>query len=236
MPDRYHNTIYYKKHRVTFRDQKIIGFIKKNFKKTEELNFLDVGCANGDLIFLLSKIFKKSNFTGIDIDKKTLTYAKKRMKQNENCKFIHSNLVKFNPSQKFDVIIASGLLSFFENFKDPFKTLIKLMNRKTKSGIFLFGRFNSSNIDTFIKFRDNDSKSKKWRDGLHSFSINTIANYLKTKKLNYKFFKFNLPINLKKNKKFLTTYTLKLMNNKRIILNSANIIAEYYHLVIKRNN
>ena len=44
---------------------------------------------------------------------------------------------------------------------------------KKNSYLYIFGTFNSANIDTLVKFRNNYTNST-WEKGLNSFSIKTI--------------------------------------------------------------
>ena len=76
---------------LNISDQKT--YIKKNFKKKEvykqiekiiknknknKNKILDVGTANGELIYFLNKKFKNNyDYTGIDISSKSIDFAKK---------------------------------------------------------------------------------------------------------------------------------------------------------------
>ena len=234
MPDNYHNKTYLKKKTsLKFYEIELINLIKKKFKPDVKKNFLDVGCANGNLIFNLRKFYQGLNFTGIDVHSTSILLAKKKFKFSKNAFFYQTNILKFNPKKKFDIIVAAGLISFFEKFEIPCKQLFRLLKKEAKSKIFIFGRFNSSNIDTQIKFRNNDHDNQ-WRSGFNSYSIKTVSNFFKKNDFKVYSKKFNLPINLKKRKDLTRTYTEITKNNKKIILNRANIIAEFYYLVAER--
>lgn len=233
MPDKYQNKVYLKNSkRLKHHDQKLLSLISKNFNKKKKFEFLDVGCASGNLIYRLKKIYINSYFTGIDVHKKSILKAKKKMKSSKNCSFKKKNLLKFKTKKKFNIIIASGLLSFFENFEEPLNILLKLLENKKQNKLFIFGRFNSSDIDTKIKFRNNQFNSK-WRNGFSSYSIQTVSKFLAKKGYSCTFSKFHLPINIKKTNDLTRSYTILTKTNKRIILNKANIIAEFYFLIIK---
>lgn len=233
MTDKYQNKTYIKNKKIKIKHHEIqlINLIKKYYRKNVIKNFLDVGCGNGSLINHLKKNYPKSIFTGIDIHNEIIKIAKKK---NNNCNFVKKNFLKYYPKKKFEIIIASGFLSFFNNFEKPYDHLLKLLNNTTHSRIFIFGRFNTSNVDTIIKFRDN-SFDNKWRNGFTSYSIKTISDYLKKKNFKFYFKKFYLPINIKRNKENIKTYTITTKNNKKFILNNANIVAEFYFLVISNN-
>ena len=52
--------------------------LKKKVKKSKKYELLDVGCANGELLFYLDKQFSNVNFTGVDIRKDLIDLAKKK--------------------------------------------------------------------------------------------------------------------------------------------------------------
>ena len=154
----YQNKIYQlKNNRILQRDIELIKLIKKNFSNSNKLEVLDVGCGNGDLIEKLNKIFPNINFLGIDIDKNLIKKANKR--KLNNCTFMTCNFINLVKKKKFDIVIASGLISFFSDYKKPLKRLIYFL-KNSKSRIFIFGRFNSSNIDVKIKIRDNCTRRR----------------------------------------------------------------------------
>lgn len=78
-----------------------------------EINFndksvLDVGCGFGELGKFLIKRYKNVDYTGIDIVPEFIEEAKKSLPQLkfEVCDYLKSPLV-----QKFDVVVASGILN-----------------------------------------------------------------------------------------------------------------------------
>ena len=227
----FQNQVYFnKKNRVLQRDTELINLIKKYYSINQKLDVLDVGCGNGDLIEKLNKIFPNINFLGIDSDKELLEHARKR--KLKNCTFKTCSLNKFNSSEKFDIVIASGLLSFFSDFRSPLRKLIKFL-KNSHSRLFIFGRFNSENIDVKITVRDN-TESNKWMQGFNSYSVKTISFFLRKLKKKFFFMKFKLKKKIKPTSNLTKTYTLETKKNEKIILNKANIIAEFFFLVVKK--
>ena len=155
--------------------------------------------------------------------------AKKRKFRNSI--FLKKDFMTLNKKSYFDIIIASGVLAFYDDFYKPINKMLSLL--KKKSSLYIFGTFNSNDIDTLVKFKNNYTKSN-WEKGLNSFSKKTIAKFLKKKNLKYKFKKFNLPFDLKPNKNPILSYTIKYSKNKRIILNGANVKMELFYLIIKK--
>ena len=60
---------------------------------------LDVGCATGNLINLLSTYSKRLDYTGIDIVEEQINIAK----QHSKFEFVNSDLLKYNFRRKFDL-------------------------------------------------------------------------------------------------------------------------------------
>ncbi len=223
------NDAYINRKKLKFHEIKTIKLISKKLKNSK--SFLDIGCANGNFIFNLQKKNNNIKYYGVDISKKLLNIAKTN-NTNDNIYFEKANIDYYKPNKKFDIVNASGMLTNYEDFKIPLKKWIKLVK---KDGILIiFGCFNSSNIDTITKMRNNYNNSG-WENGLTLYSITTIGKYIEKLGLSYKFLKFNLPIDIKKSPNPIRSYTVKTNKNKRIILTGANIVNEFYHLVIKVN-
>ena len=53
--------------------------LKKNIKKNKKYRVLDVGCAAGELLYLLEQKYKNFELTGVDIRKDLLKKAKKHL-------------------------------------------------------------------------------------------------------------------------------------------------------------
>ncbi len=191
-------------------------------------SFLDIGCANGIFTNYLSKKFKKINFLGVDISDELIKIAKSNTK-TDNSNFLVKDIDLIRFSQKFDFICASGMLSNYERFEKPLLKWINLLN--PKGILIIFGVFNSSNIDLQVKIRNNFTKTD-WENGLTTYSIETVSKFLISKKINFRFHKFYLPIELKKQKDPIKTYTEVTREGKKIILTGANIVNEFFHLLI----
>ena len=228
----YKNKVYLKRNkRYYFKE--IQNIINKHFKQEKLKHVLDIGCGNGDLIFHLKNFYPDTNFTGLDVSKETINFAKKRANSFKNLRFIKKDFLKFKTTKKFNLIIGAGFLGYFDDFRYPLNKIIRLINKKKSGKILLFGDFNSSGIDKIIKYRDMNISSN-WASGFNTFSIKTISNYINSKKLNLVYKKFNLPINIKKGNDPIRSYTITTKNNEKFILNRANMVWEFYSLIITK--
>ena len=107
---------YYSKNRVTWEDfynseKKIINLLNLKNKK-----ILDLGCACGGLGVALKKKFKKINYTGVEINKRSADKAKLLNKESKiiNCDLL--NLRKFL-NKKFKFVFAFSVIDWNVKYK-----------------------------------------------------------------------------------------------------------------------
>ena len=219
--------------RITHKTRELIEIIKNTVSPNLSGECLDICCGSGSLIKNLANIYQKINFTGFDISQTLINKANELYKNNTS-NFIVGDVNSINFDKKFDIICASGALSIFQEFEYPLKKWLSWLNED--GHMFICGRFNSKNVDTKILFRDSTKINSNWEGGLSSYSVETVSDYIK--KLGYKcnFKKFNLPINIKEDiNNPLRTFTKELKNGEKLIMDGANVIAEYYFLTIGKN-
>ena len=210
----------------------IINLIKKDVKKIrkKELEYLDVGCATGELIYAVNNKIKILNSTGIDILPKLLKKAKKF---NPNSTFLKKdiNKKKFNIKKKYDFITMTGVVSIFDDFRISFNNLNKLMHKN--SVLYVHGHFNPYPYDVFVKYSERNIPNV-YQSGWNILSLDSIKKFCKKKKLIIDIYQFNINQNLYPNKKdLIRTWTLK-YKNKRYFTNGLNLLLSKYFLVIRK--
>jgi pseudaminic acid biosynthesis-associated methylase len=83
-------------------------FFKKIFKGTNNIfSVLELGCNIGNNLISLKKIYKKSSFTGVEINKEA---CKKITKRDADINVINSSINNFKTENKFDLVICKGVL------------------------------------------------------------------------------------------------------------------------------
>ena len=84
-------------------------FFKKIFqgKKIKISNVIEFGANIGNNLDSLAKIFKKSQFTAVDINKKACNLLKKT---NPKIDVINSEIQNLNINKKFDLVLSKGVL------------------------------------------------------------------------------------------------------------------------------
>jgi len=222
---------YLENQEIKEHEKEMIEFVKSDFRNDEEFSVLDIGCATGNFINLIKENFPKAKGHGFDISKELILLAQNR-KLNE-CDFVTADMLTYAPSQNFDLIIASGVLSIFDDFREP---LLKWLDWMKQDGsLYMFGNFNSRNIDTIISFRNNQIGNSNWEGGLTSYSVETLNNFLTEEGYTAIFKRFNLKIDISEHEDPIRTFTKITQDGERIVMTGANIITELYFLKIKRS-
>ena len=226
-----HDKIYlkserYKKPKEAFK--LLYRILKKRLSKTKNYELLDVGCANGELLFFLNEKFSNIKFYGVDIRSDLIKLARKKLSSDIYLKKFDYNQ-KQSLNKKFDIIICSGVISIFDNLDIFFKNIKK--NIKKNSILFLFGGFNEYDFDIIQSYKDLNSKITNYQSGWNIWSIKTIKKYFKEKKIVKH--PFEIKFDVKQNKKdLIRTWTIKI-NKKRYFTNALLSIQNQMWLEIK---
>lgn len=232
------NKIYYNK-KIKKYNIEIAKHVNRLFNKNDHISLLDLGCGNAGLIFMLTKKFKNLKSTGVDVDEKLIKFCKKNAKElkiDHRITFINKNFSNFETQKKFNLIVCSGFLCFYQDFRTPLKKILKLTRNK-ESKIILFGDFNSHAVNKVVKYQDVSkyNNNQKWLEGFTSFSIKTIKEYVVKKNYKLVSYKFNLNQNIgNKNDDPIRSISRILNNFGRIIFNKANLIFDFHTLIISK--
>jgi cyclopropane fatty-acyl-phospholipid synthase-like methyltransferase len=204
------------------------NILKKRLKKNSTYDLLDIGCANGELLYYLNKKFKNINFHGADVRTDLINLAKKKLPS-----IIKLERLDYNKKQiikkKYDIIICSGVISIFDNL-DIVMNNIKQSSTKD-TFLYFFGSFNTYDFDTRVAYKDLNSKIKNFQSGWNLWSIKTIQSYFKKKIIKYP---FEIKKNVKRNKNdFMRSWTVT-VNNKLHFINAISFLQNQMWLEIKK--
>ncbi len=207
-----------------------IDLIKKTFNGLPPTNGLDIGCAKGDFLFALAREMPDTRFTGIEVTPDLIERAKQRSTTIRNApSFVCADMFSYSPVEPFGLITASGVMGTVEDFRQPLSQWLQWLAPGGK--LFIFGRFNSADIDVCIKFRNNYNHSD-WQTGMNAYSIKTVGRYLEDAGYAYEFSRFQFDGELPVSEDPVRTYTVKTAEDQVLVVNGANLIAEHYFLTI----
>ena len=86
--------------------EKTLEYIKK--LKLVKGSVIDLGTGSGCISIVLKKEIENLDITALDISKKALKVAIKNAKYNKaDITFIHEDIYKFNPENKYDILISN---------------------------------------------------------------------------------------------------------------------------------
>jgi len=101
---------------------------------TNSINALDIGCANGRILFNLMQNNLISSGIGIDVSDAMIMLANKCNEVFQMpIQFINSSLENFNTDDKFNIIVAQEVV---EHFLSPEKAIEKIYNLLVPTGFF----------------------------------------------------------------------------------------------------
>lgn len=100
------------------------------------LRFLDIGCGSGHRILDIAKTFPNARFAGFDLSARNIELAKAQadLDQVTNISFSHCAIDDYEAPEKFDVIIANGVL---HHLADPVRSLQKIVRFLKDDGLFV---------------------------------------------------------------------------------------------------
>ena len=162
----------------------ILSELKKLYKINSTHSVCDIGCGNGDLLFLIKQNFPNWKLTGYDYTKEFIEYAK-QFDGLKGVDFIQSDLFKIESN--FDILIADGITHIFPDIK---KTINKYLEICNYGGhIITTGRFNKYDIEVRLQYCDNSNADTKgiWREDWCQHTRSSILELFSDKVQSIKF-------------------------------------------------
>lgn len=174
----------------------IVNLTKKYLNK-ENTKILDIGCGSGEINYHLA--LNGYQGKGIDISYSMINLAKEKFKDIKNWNFQVSSLMDYDDTKKYDLVIASGLIEYFEDEDFVIDKLKYFINDK---GLIIINVTNIMGYSTCLNNITYHMKS------------NFIIKYLKEKIYKRKYG----ILNFKPKKHFIPTFESKLLSKKLYIL------------------
>tara|TARA_Y100001936_G_C16091659_1_gene686813 strand:- start:7061 stop:7786 length:726 start_codon:yes stop_codon:yes gene_type:complete len=210
----------------------ILEELKSIYASDSIKNVCDVGCGNGDLLYLLKQNFVNWNLAGYDYTKEFIDYARK-FDGLKDVKLFHKDLFKIE--EKYDIVLADGITHIFPDIE---KTLNKYLEICNKGGhILTTGRFNKYDIEVRLQYCDNSNPETKgiWREDWCQHSRSLILELFQDKVDKIKFIDVIMDKEIKQNQNTpINQWTFRNSEGKNIITNGTNVILNKTLLVIKK--
>tara|TARA_B100000427_G_C15457506_1_gene572520 strand:+ start:530 stop:1234 length:705 start_codon:yes stop_codon:yes gene_type:complete len=216
---RLHDKFYLKENR--YKNPKdsfkfILKVLDKDINKRKIYKVLDIGCSAGELIYQLEKKYNNLEIVGCDVRKDLLAKARKFVSNKTKLIKIDINAKKLDYSEKFDIIICNGVISIFNDLKNFRKNILKLLKKNGK--LYLGSIFNEYNYNIYTQYEDIKNQPKVLQSGWNIWSIETIKNLFKSKKI--KINRYFSTKNINKNKlDLIRSWTIKI-NGRRYFTNA----------------
>ena len=210
---------------------KFIGnIIDNNLKDEEPFSLLDVGCAKGEFIYYIKNRFSKNtpSLHGIDYSKSLIDKAS-NFPDFSDVSFSLADAESFKLNKKFDCIVATGLISYFDDYELFIDNLLKHLNEN--GTIIITNGFSTSDYDVMLKFRKYDNKDE-FDTGWNQHSINGLKKYISNKAMSLIQHKFELPFELTKGDDLLRSWTLNTSDGQKFV-NGLNQIWNLWSLEIR---
>jgi SAM-dependent methyltransferase len=208
------------------------GLVEKFHPLDSSASLLDVGCANGELLYYLRTLFPQMKLAGIDNTPEYIEVAQ-NIPELKGVSLTAGDL--FDLDGTYDVVTMIGVFNVFAELEKPLDALLEACK---PGGIVLTdGLFNQFNIDIRVSFCDNSKKESRglWRSDFHQHAQKTIGHYLDSKSVEYWFEEIVMNVDLPRriDSPHVDSFTFLDENGKRIITNGLNFITNRTMLVIK---
>lgn len=124
-----------------------------------ESNYLDLGCGAGAATYLLSKEFKDSFWTGVDLDPELISIANQFRNKLEanNLDFVEGNLEKFGTLGIYQGVVSLQTLSWLEDYRPTFDNVF---GKLEPSWFALTSLFYEGNISAYTKVHEHGLNRK----------------------------------------------------------------------------
>ena len=155
-------------------EQEMLELIQHDHAASFSGCMLDIGCAAGATLKHLRNAFPHARLVGIDISEELIDMGRESVGVGATFHVVPAE--KYQPDACFDVIIASGILSVFEDFQPALTRWLSWLSPGGR--MYVFGRFNSRDVDTIVRFR-NHSRGGGWETGLTSYALRTVGGILR---------------------------------------------------------
>ncbi len=196
----------------------------------------DIACGGGANLAYLSRRYKNSRFTGIDISHPLICYGAEKLRDEVNCELYQGDWFHLDTKwrDQFDGIISFQTLSWLSEYHEPLRQLAEL----NPKWIAISSLFYEGDIEYSITLKNyyRVSNGKEYEKQYYNiYSLIRVRKHLET--LGYRefhFIPFEIDIDLPKPESMdVGTYTIKTEENKRLQISAALMMPWYFIVASK---
>lgn len=227
---------YQEKYRTQIRESdKVITERVREIRESragdQSLSVLDIGCSTGNLLFHLKNLVPGLSLSGGDLAEGIIAECR-NSEHLSGIDFSVMNLLKLDPSQPYDVIVANAVLWVFD--EEEFDASLRSLAGGLKPGgtVIVFDWFHP--FEQQVKITE---RSKAFPDGLTIFSrgygrVNAAMESAGFEDIEFN--AFDIPIDLPKpDASSIQSYTVKTDEGQRLSFRGS-ICQPWCHLVARR--
>lgn len=142
-----YNNLWVQKHSLGPTRREVLKIVLPLLKKNNKLNILDIGCGTGQLIKDINNEIEVVNYLGIDVSENMIKEAKKL---NKKLNFKAIAIEKFNPKEKFDIVICTHAFPYFPDKESVIQKIHDITNKNAT--IIIANSSTNSLKDLLINF------------------------------------------------------------------------------------
>jgi 2-polyprenyl-3-methyl-5-hydroxy-6-metoxy-1,4-benzoquinol methylase len=222
------NQPYQNRHRQIKEHEKAMLRLIQVAVPQRPIDVLDVGCADGLFLEAVSQQFECRTVHGLDNEAELVSIARRRTYGNSRADIFLADADRFRTGEpmtglaQYDVIIASGILAFFED-QDG---MIQGMSRHVKNGgaLFVFNKIISADVD--LRYTIRPSGASAWGEPRLVPSLATLTGAMRKCLRDVTVERFELPFDLKATSNVHSTYTVRTGDGSRLLLTKYNLVSE----------
>lgn len=195
---------------------------------------LDIGCSNGDFLYYLGSIYPNASLSGADILSELLDKVKYDFKMlNMSIPTLyHADIVSGIglPQSTFDIVFLNGVIGIFDDLHNPIRNFSRLIS---DNGVgYIWASFNNYDLDVFNKVKVKNSSHAE--SGWNIWSKSTVLSICEKYGLCGVYHNFCINIDLNETGDPLRSWTIKLEDGSRCIINGMGIIHNFSLLELRK--
>ncbi len=198
------------------------------------LSVIDIGCANGELLYFINQQGTNWKLRGIDPAPEFIEVAK-TVEGLEEVDFSVKSLDEVEG--QYDLVLCVGTFQIFQEFESPLGKMLSIC--KDGGWLVIEGFFNPLDVEVRVVFCDNSTPEGrgKWRADLNWHSRRTVGEFLKDKVKSFDFHEQVMDVDLDfdpDRDPHIWCRSMRAANGENLVFNGTNMLNKGTFLVIRK--